>query len=155
MAHEIPVRCFAVSAVIMVEGAEKPEVLLLKRACSYLPGEWCHVAGCIEEGESASTAILREIVEESGLKVSRLFSADYCEQFYEPDKDGISVVPVFVAYVFPDQEVVLNEENSEYRWVSFEKAKEMVPFGGQRSLYDFVYQEFVLKTPSRWLKIKT
>jgi dATP pyrophosphohydrolase len=74
----------------------------------------------------------------------------FVEQFYEADRDAISLLPVFVGFVEPQAIVIINHEHSEYRWVSFEEALTMVPFAGQRH----VKAEFVEREPIRHLLIK-
>ena len=137
----------------MEEGVNPPRMLILRRAVEQLHGEWCHVAGRIEDGETAWQAILREISEETGLTVTRLFSADYTEQFYEAKRNIVSIVPAFVAYVDPAQPVRLNAEHSEFRWVPISKAQSLVTFGGQRRLYEEVQREFIDRRPSAWHEI--
>ncbi len=154
MRKGIPVRCLVVSAVIVDDG-EPARTLLLKRASDYLRGCWTYVAGSIEAGESAPEAILREIREETGLAVERLYSTDFCEQFYHRDLECISVVPAFVARVAAGAQVTLNREHSAFRWVTFQEAREMLSFGGQRRLYDQVYREFVLRSPPEALRLET
>ncbi|TNC68018.1 NUDIX hydrolase [Rubellimicrobium roseum] len=149
---DIPVRCFAVSVIVIREGAGIWQVLLLRRTGS-LRGEWCQVAGAIESGETAWQAALREIREETGLTPLTLHSADICEQFYEPARDSISLLPVFVAIVAPDGPVVLNHEHSEFRWLGFEDAAALVPFSGQRRVLRHVEREFALARPSDHLRI--
>lgn len=46
--------------------------------------------------------------EETNLASKRLYSADICEQFYEADRDAISILPVFVGFVDADATVVIN-----------------------------------------------
>nr|WP_174839953.1 MULTISPECIES: NUDIX domain-containing protein [unclassified Ruegeria] len=149
---EIPIRSFLVSLVAVREIDTRYEVLLLKRTQSLI-GEWCQVAGGIEDGESAWQTAVRELFEETGLKPNALYSADICEQFYEPDRDAITVAPVFVAFVAASATVVLNHEHSDYRWVSFQEAIEMVAFGGQRRVLRWIENEFVKQTPSKHLLI--
>jgi dATP pyrophosphohydrolase len=127
-------------------------VLLLRRTRS-LAGEWCQIAGAIEPGETAWQAALRETREETGLDLQRLYSADICEQFYEADRDAISLLPVFVGIAAPDAAVRLNAEHNEFRWIGFGEAAGMVPFAGQRHVLRHVEQEFVDREPSRWLLI--
>ena len=83
-----------------------------------------------------------------------LFSGDVCEQFYEADRDAISILPVFVAYVAPEAKVHLNSEHSEFCWVTFNEAVRMVPFAGQRNVLRHIEAEFLLREPSRHLEIK-
>jgi dihydroneopterin triphosphate diphosphatase len=63
---EIPIRCFAVSVVLLRRVSAGCEVLLLRRNHT-LVGEWCQIAGAIEEGEKAWEAALREVNEETNL----------------------------------------------------------------------------------------
>jgi dihydroneopterin triphosphate diphosphatase len=128
-------------------------MLLLRRSNPHLRDEWCHVAGGIEPGEAAWQAALREVREETGLEVHRLFSADYTEQFYEAKRNVVTIVPAFVAYVDSTQPVRLNGEHSAFRWVTFGEAGQLVTFGGQRRLYEEVHREFVVREPSPWHEI--
>ncbi|MGO4124820.1 NUDIX pyrophosphatase [Inquilinus sp. YAF38] len=150
--QEIPIRSFAVSVVVIRHAATGSEVLLLRRTRS-LAGEWCQIAGAIEPGETAWQAALRETLEETGLELQQLYSADICEQFYEAERDAISLLPVFVGIAAADAAVRLNPEHSQSRWVGFGEAAGMVPFAGQRHVLRHVEQEFVAREPSRWLLI--
>ncbi|MCV0425201.1 MAG: NUDIX domain-containing protein [Roseibium sp.] len=149
---DVPIRVFLSSLVAVRKVGADYEVLLLKRTQS-LAGEWCQVAGSIEDGETAWQAALRELEEETGLTPISLYSADTCEQFYEAARDAITMAPVFVAYIDPGHAVHLNHEHSEYRWVSFDDAVEMVAFGGQRRVLRWVEDEFVNREPSKHLLI--
>ncbi|UWQ29542.1 NUDIX domain-containing protein [Leisingera sp. M527] len=149
---EIPIRAFLVSLVAIRKTNVRHEVLLLKRTQT-LAGEWCQVAGSIEEGETAWQAALRELEEETGLKPTALYSADTCEQFYEADRDSITLAPVFAGFIENTARVTLNHEHSDYCWVSFDEAAEMVAFGGQRRVLRWIEDEFVKRPPSRHLLI--
>lgn len=151
---EIRVRCFAVSVILLREAANGHELLLMRRNHT-LVGEWCQIAGKIEAGEKAWEAALREVHEETGLSCNLLYSADICEQFYEADRDSISLLPVFVGFVDAQAQVVINEEHSEFRWVSFETALEMVTFAGQRNVLKHIRDEFVQRQPVKHLLIHT
>ena len=149
----VRVNCSVASAVLLAQNERSPRLLLLRRSSAQLRDEWCHVAGGIEPGETAWQAALREIGEETGLAVQRFYSADYTEQFYEMKRNIIQIVPAFVAYVDAAQPVRLNSEHSAFRWVTFVEAKQMVPFGSQRRLYEEIQREFVDREPSHWLAI--
>lgn len=149
---DIPIRCFAVSVVLLRTLAHEYEILLLRRNHTLI-GEWCQIAGGIEAGEKAWEAALREVREETGLACDRLYSADICEQFYEADRDAISMLPVFVGFVDAGAAVTINHEHSEFRWVSFAEALTMVPFAGQRHVLRHVEAEFVHREPVRHLLI--
>ncbi|AAV94108.1 NUDIX domain-containing protein [Ruegeria pomeroyi] len=149
---DLAIRAFLASLVAIRSTPTGWQVLLLKRTQT-LAGTWCQIAGKIEEGETAWRAALRELEEETGLTPMQLYSADICEQFYEAHRDAITIAPVFVAFVDPDQTVRLNHEHSAHRWVSFEEAAEMVTFGGQRRVLRWVEEEFVKRAPAEQLRI--
>ncbi|WP_159805754.1 NUDIX hydrolase [Litoreibacter roseus] len=149
---EIPIRSFLASLVAVRKTETQHEVLLLKRTQTLI-GEWCQVVGSIEEGETAWQTALRELYEETGLKPDVFYSADICEQFYEAERDAVTVAPVFVAFIENAAEVTLNHEHSAFRWVSFKEAADLVAFGGQRRLLRWIEEEFVARTPSKHLLI--
>lgn len=152
MLNEIPVRCYAISAVVIRKRRWRKEVLMLRRATT-LQGEWCQVAGGIEAGETAWQAAMREIKEETELVPFRLYSAETLEEFYEIDKDSIWVASVFVAFVRPEDQVRLNHEHIEYQWVSFRQAVSMVPFPGQKRVLRHVRSLFGRRLPTTHLRI--
>jgi len=77
----------------------------------------------------------------------------FCEQFYSAQTDCIEVVPAFVARVAGDAIVHLNHEHSAFRWVSFDEAADLLPFGSQRDLLAHVRREFIDRPPSPLLRI--
>lgn len=141
------------SLVAVRKTETRHEVLLLRRTQTPV-GEWCQVAGSIEEGEAAWQTALRELDEETGLKPDALYSADTCEQFYKADRDCITIAPVFGGFVGSSAKVTLNHEHSAYRWVSFDEAVEMVAFGGQRRVLRWIEDEFVKRRPNKHLLIE-
>lgn len=151
---EIPIRSFLVSVVLLRKNGTETEVLMLRRNHTLI-GEWCQIAGGIEDGEKAWETALREVQEETGLTCDRLYSADICEQFYEADRDAITMAPVFVGFVEAEAQVVLNEEHSEFRWASMASAMEMVPFPGQRHVLRHVEAEYLRREPHNQLLLYT
>lgn len=153
MKREIPVRCGHVSLILLRRRESEAEVLLLRRTGPTLAGEWCQIAGGIEEGEPAWRTALREAEEETGLILDELWSADLCEQFYEADRDAVTLAPVFVAWAPPEAGVRLNPEHSEFRWLGLEAAEALLPFPGQRAVLRHVRREFVERAPHPLLRV--
>lgn len=149
----VPFVCDHISLVVLRPCASGYEMLLLERAGDRLHGEWSQIAGGIEEGERAWETALREMKEETQLAPERFYSADILEQFYEPDRNQIAIVPVFVAYVPEGTEPTLNEEHSAWQWVSIDKARELVPFPKQGDVLEQVREHFIDMAPSEHLRI--
>ncbi|MFQ5971208.1 MAG: NUDIX pyrophosphatase [Alphaproteobacteria bacterium] len=143
----VAVRCDAVSVFLIRGAGADVRVLMLRRAGSLYRGEWCQVAGGIEDGEAPWAAALREVREETGLVPDRLYSADICEQFYDPPTECVVIIPVFVGFIDGAREVVLNDESSAFRWMTFAEAGEVVPFSGQRTTLAHIRREFVERPP--------
>jgi dATP pyrophosphohydrolase len=104
-------------------------------------GSWRMVGGKIEKHEKAYETALRELREETGLNALRLWAAPFINNFYEASKDRVNIIPVFAAEV-GSQEVVLSREHSAYRWVSYEEARELLPWPSQieglRIVHEFI-----------------
>lgn len=144
--NTIPVICYGVAAIVI-----KDDRILLLRRTGPLKGTWCYVVGKIEASEKAWQGALREIKEETGLIPSEFYSADIQEQFYEIGKDSIRIAPVFVGYILDKQEVKINEEHDDFKWVTIEEALQMLSFPGQRKIIEHIEEEFIKKKPSEWL----
>jgi dATP pyrophosphohydrolase len=147
--------CFRAVAITVLRGAGKnASILLLRRAKGQQAGLWCQVTGRIEREETAWQAAVREVAEETGLHVAKLYSADYCDIFYIPSTDTIEAIPIFVATVADNVEVRLNTENTEYRWVDVIQASEMVPFVGHRLALREIRRDFIDSEVLPWKLIK-
>ena len=142
----------AVSVFLLQHHGSEVKVLLMRRATT-MKGTWCQVAGGIEAGEKAWQAALREVREETGIILGSLWSGDIVEQFYEPHRDRIAMLPVFVGFVAPQIEVQLNDEHDAYEWLDFDAACARVTFPGQRHTLRTIEAEFVARDPDPVLRI--
>lgn len=106
-------------------------LLLLRSSKKIYSGTWRMVGGKLKSGEAAWQAALREIQEETRLPVSRLLTVPYINRFYEWKHDRINDIPVFVA-VTTGREPVLDDEHTDFAWLSVEEALERLPWPGQR-----------------------
>jgi 8-oxo-dGTP pyrophosphatase MutT (NUDIX family) len=101
---------------------EKWRVLLLRRAPgARSPGSWETVHGNIETEEAPEDAALREVAEETGLTVQRLYNV-MVHSFYLPLKARVEVAVVFCAFVDSGAPVTLSAEHSEYAWLPIDDA---------------------------------
>jgi 8-oxo-dGTP pyrophosphatase MutT (NUDIX family) len=91
-------------------------VLTLRRAAGVrCTGAWEMVHGSIEDGERPEDAALREVAEETGLRVERLYSITV-NPFYVHSRGTIQLAVVFAAIVDASQPVQLQEEHDRAVW---------------------------------------
>ena len=92
------------------------QILTMRRAAGVrCTGAWELVHGSIEPGERPADAARREVREESGLIVERLYSITV-NPFYLHRTDSVQLAIVFAAIVSPDADVVLSPEHDAMRW---------------------------------------
>lgn len=113
-----------VEAIIFRRNNNMVEYLLLKR----LPernGFWQPVTGGMEEGETRVEALLREVMEETGIKNTvGVIEGLYYFEFSDPNPNQEYVYGVEVS---PSEEIVLDrKEHSEYRWCNFQEALQLL-----------------------------
>jgi len=131
-----------VEAHVFREIGNEIEFLLLKRATNEkYPGVWQMVTGSIES-ETAYQTALREIKEESGLTPKKLWVVPNINSFYSPEKDVIVLIPVFSVLVNRNQNVIISEEHSEYKWFKKEEAIKLLAWPGQRKSVEIIYEYF-------------
>ncbi|MGB2869212.1 MAG: NUDIX pyrophosphatase [Bacteroidota bacterium] len=121
------------------------QYLLLKRSAEdkLYPGTWQIVTGMIEGGEQSVEAALREVQEETGLRLKRFWTAPTVASFYDPTHDRIQLIPMFAAEIAPGQEPKLSSEHQEHAWLSLEQARERLVWPSQRKALNIVQKYIV------------
>lgn len=152
MTH-MPVCCTMVSVVVVRSGRDGDQVLLLRRRGDSLAGVWSYVAGHLQVGESGWQCALRELAEETALVPAALYSADWCESYYDARAECVQTVPAFVAFVADGAVVRCNHEHDASVWLAFDEALPRLPFGSQRQLFEHVRREFVERAPPDVLRM--
>jgi 8-oxo-dGTP pyrophosphatase MutT (NUDIX family) len=102
---------------------EEGKVLIVKRAPfkgSWQPDKFGIVGGGIEEGEQPINAARREVMEEVRLNLEQ-----FIDEFIILSPPN-TVDHVFIAKAPKNAEVVLNNEHTEYRWVSLVEIKTLI-----------------------------
>lgn len=119
------------------------EFLLLKRAEheSYA-GIWQMVTGSIDNDETAYETAAREIKEETGITIKKLWVVPRINSFYYPKNDSVCLVPVFAAFVDEKLEINISAEHSEFIWVAKEEAIKMLAWDGQRKSVELIDEYF-------------
>jgi 8-oxo-dGTP pyrophosphatase MutT (NUDIX family) len=97
------------------------EALVLQRAeGTRCTGAWETVHGHIEPGERPEDAALREVWEETGLEIERLYNV-IVQPFYL-HKPGVVMLAVVFAGFPKDDPVVLGPEHARHEWLPAEQA---------------------------------
>lgn len=151
---QIPLRSTAVACAVLRQTSNETEVLVMRRTLKPLDGVWSLVTGHVDEGESAWRAAYREVEEETGLTPLALYTANFCDQWYNHRVNVIEIVPMFVAYVDSEHNISLNEEHSEYKWLSVMDSISLIPFHGHKTALEHIRHTFIDNTPPEWLKVE-
>jgi 8-oxo-dGTP pyrophosphatase MutT (NUDIX family) len=142
---------------IFRDGADGPEVLLMRRAAGrVLPGLWQGVSGSLEPAERVVDGALRELLEETGFArpvVEAFFDLDLVNQFHYAGVDAIMTAAVFAARIRPGAEAVLSHEHDAARWLPLEAALAEVVWPGYREAIRRIGEDLLDPARARWFEI--
>ncbi len=126
-----------VCCVIVKESIDGPRFLILKKNTWW--SGWEFVRGEKRESERIVDAALREINEETGLNITKVepipFTYNYT--YMKGLKKKEAEVACFMA-VSKDDEIVLSNEHSHYKWADFRTAMMLLEFDEQKRLLNFI-----------------
>jgi 8-oxo-dGTP pyrophosphatase MutT (NUDIX family) len=119
------------------------EFLCLRRAATraVLPGVWQPVTGKRRRFERGPTAALRELFEETGLHPRRFWALETVSLYFDPTKDAVRLLPLFVAEVGAKDRVRLSREHDAFRFLSPRAAGRRYLWEAQRRALDSVRRE--------------
>lgn len=110
-----------VDVFVFRHGASGLSVLAMRRASgTRCTGAWEIVHGRVEAGERPEDAAIREVREETGLAVERLYNLT-CQPFYLNRQSTVQVAVVFVAFV-PAGDLQLGPEHDVAEWLAPDEA---------------------------------
>jgi 8-oxo-dGTP pyrophosphatase MutT (NUDIX family) len=114
-------RVATVDVILLRQGPSGLEALVLQRAQgARCTGAWEVVHGRIEPGERPEDAAIREVREETGLVVERLYNVTV-QPFYLHMLELVSLAVVFAAFTRPGQ-ITLGPEHSHAEWLTVDAA---------------------------------
>jgi 8-oxo-dGTP pyrophosphatase MutT (NUDIX family) len=98
--------------------AEGWKILVVQRAMdTRCPGAWETIHGRLDKGELPQDGAVREVKEETGLTVTRLYSVTV-QPFYLHQLGAVQLAIVFAAFVDEPATVTLGAEHQAYEWLS-------------------------------------
>ncbi len=120
--------------------SDRWRILTLKRGPNTrCTGAWEIVHGRIESGEKAEQAAMREVLEETGLAITRLYSITV-NSFYLHQTGTVQLAIVFAAVVEATGAVHLGVEHDEFAWHSMHDAGEVLAWPREREALLHVQQ---------------
>jgi dihydroneopterin triphosphate diphosphatase len=97
-------------------------VLVFQRATNTrCPGSWETVHGHIEVSELPEAAAVREVREETGLIIERLYNVTV-QPFYLHRYKAVQLAVVFAAFVNEEADVTLGPEHQHSAWLTIDEA---------------------------------
>jgi dATP pyrophosphohydrolase len=127
------IRAGVVEVLVLSNGADSLRTLALRRAPdARCPGAWETITGRIEGPETPPTAALREVREETGLTVTRLYNVT-CAPFYLHQTDVVQVAVVFAAFAEPEEPIRLDREHDRAEWISVSEAQSRLTWPRSRA----------------------
>lgn len=110
-----------VDVLVLRHGPYGLRTLVLRRAeGTRCTGAWEVVHGRIEPDERPEDTAIREVREETGLAVQRLYNLT-CQPFYLHRSSTVQVAVVFVAFV-PEGDIQLGAEHDLAEWLAPDEA---------------------------------
>jgi len=98
------------------------KVLAVKRATdTRCPNAWETIHGRLEAGERPEDGAVREVAEETGLAIARLYNVTV-QPFYLHMFETVQLAVVFAAFVDEPATVRLGEEHQSHEWLSLDEA---------------------------------
>ena len=118
-------------------------VLVLQRAAqgTRCPLAWETVHGRIEPGERPELAAVREVAEETGLAIERLYNVT-TQAFYLHGMGAVQMAVVFCAFVAEPGAPTLGPEHGAAEWLSLDDARRRLAWPREREALDHVAHLF-------------
>ncbi len=135
--HETVVRVGVVDVFVVRRVGRGWRHLALRRAGDVrCPGTWEAVHGRIERGESPPAAARREVREETGLAVERLYSLTV-NPFFLTATGTVELAVAFVAVV-SDGDLTLGSEHDAHEWLARTAARRRYHWPRERESLDHI-----------------
>ena len=138
--YDYPRPAFGTDILLLSKESDETEILLIERLKDPFAGFWAFPGGFVEEGESCEQAALRELEEETGIKLDNI---QQIQTFSKPDRDprGWVVTVAFYAWVEKSKlKPMAGDDAKNVRWFPFNHVPTMA-FDHQE-IFDFFRLNF-------------
>jgi 8-oxo-dGTP pyrophosphatase MutT (NUDIX family) len=108
------------------------------------PSIWQAITGTFEGLESSIECMKREVEEETGIIVEKVWFLPYITTFYDPNKDNIHHAPVFGILV-DSKEIKLSDEHIEFDWLLLNEAVKYYNLPSHKEAAK-VFDEYILNS---------
>lgn len=122
----------------------EPEFLLFLRSAKKIYAhQWRMIGGKVQDGEKYWEAALRELNEETGLSPEQFWTIPSVNTFYEAKSDQIHQIPAFAVELSTEAVPELDDEHTEYRWISIDELDSYLYWPEQKRLIRLTYDLLV------------
>lgn len=139
----------AVVTYLFRQGTEAQELLLMRRTTRRFNGKWFPVEGLVDSGEATEEAALREVREETSLTVERLYREQVEPMLFRSEV----FIYIFVGFVAPSADVILNPEHDAYEWLSPVLALQRLSLPEQQATLRRIQTRFLDALPPEHLRV--
>lgn len=115
-------------AVLWRNNDGKREYLLILNKKGNAYGHWGFPKGHVEKGETEHETAIREILEETGLRISAFADDFRVVSRYNPAPDIEKDAVYFLAEVENSNIVLQQSEVADYKWLCYDDAKKLINF---------------------------
>jgi len=105
-------------------------------------GGWFVITGGVENKETSEEAVIREIIEETGLIVKEVITLNWGSIYKW--RDNLCEEHNFISFV-KSGEITLNEEHSKYKWLDVNKFIELIKWDDDKELLRIVLEKALNK----------
>jgi len=115
------------------------EYLLFRRNDKVeLANTWQTISGKIEKDERISEAFSRLAKKRTGVNPKKIIKLQTVNMFYDEYYDTVMLVPTSACELAEDDEVVISDLHTEYRWSSKEEALDLLIWPNQKKVIELI-----------------